>query len=290
MSVEETGSTLSTEQPSVQETKKDKRKTVKKVFSIIANVLVYAFFIICAVSLIISVANGKDNRDGVELFGHKVMRVLTNSMEACEQTDVSTYKIKDLPVNSAIFVELVPEDPAEADAWYAELSRGDVLTFRYYYTQQVTITHRITDIYKNKSGVGYTIHLEGDNKASDANTLTQIINTAEAETSYNYVIGKVTGSSKLLGTMVSFIDSPVGIVCIIIIPSVIIAIMSIITIVATILSAKEKKRRDAEEAKQSEMDAMRQELEALRRRAAENEGAAQETQNNHTESNTSTEE
>ena len=43
---------------------------------------------------------------------------------------------------------------------------GDVLTFRYVYATQVTITHRITSITEEANGE-FIIELAGDNKNSE---------------------------------------------------------------------------------------------------------------------------
>ncbi len=243
----------------------EKRKmNPRTVIRITVNVLIYVFFAACALSLILFAASKPNDGRGAELFGRQYLTVLTNSMEKCDETDVSMYEIQDIPVDSMILVDPVPEDPVEADAWYASLKRGDVLTFRYYYVQQVTITHRITDIQKNKDGNGYTIQLAGDNKASDANTLTQTIDTSKTE-SPNYVIGKVTSVNYFLGWLVSLIKSKVGIVCFIIIPCAALAVYEVVHIITLVTK---KKRKDAEKAQMTEMDAMRRELEELRRMAA----------------------
>ncbi len=243
------------------ETRKLNPRTVLR---IAVNVLVYAFLIFCALALIMFAASKPNDGRGAELFGRQYLTVLTNSMEKCEETDVSMYEIQDIPVDSLISVDPVPDDPEEADEWYASLKKGDVLTFRYHYVQQVTITHRITDIEKNADGNGYTIYLEGDNKASDANTLTQVIDTSKTE-SPNHVIGKVTSINYFLGWLVSLIKSKVGIVCFIIIPCAALAIYEIVCIVSVV---SKKKRKDTEQMQNEEMDALKRELEELRRMAA----------------------
>ena len=162
------------------------------------------------------------------MFGHELRLVVSESMEKSEETDVSGYKIKDIPLHSLIFIETVPEDEAEAQEWYGNLKVGDVLTFRYVYTTQETITHRIVSIEPNDGG-GYTISLQGDNKGTADGVLTQVIDTSATD-SLNYVIGKVTGKSVALGYVITAVQSPWGIIFIVIVPCLIIIVFEIIRI------------------------------------------------------------
>ncbi len=239
------------------------KNKAKHITEIIFSVFSYVFFTICAIALVVTLVAKKKGDDGMQVFGYQFMTVLTESMEKNDETDVSKYDIKDIPVKSLIVIDTVPEDKAEADAWYAKLTRGDVLTFRYYYAgKQITITHRITFIEKNANG-GYDITLKGDNPGGEGvHAMEQKIDTSETE-SFNYVIGRVTAKSYILGLLISLMKSKVGIVCIVIIPSLIIAIMEIIRIVGVVTAGKKKK---VEEAHESEMEALRRELEALRQK------------------------
>lgn len=238
----------------------EKTQIVKKVGKIAANILLYVFIAVCIFSVILTISSKKDADGSATIFGVQMRSVLSPSMEKCDATDVSGYEIKDIPTGSMVFIEVVPEDPEEAAKWYADLKIGDVLTFKYVYVKQETITHRITGIRQNADG-GYTIRLEGDNRNSDSETLTQTINTSE-KNSPNYVIGKVTGQSYLLGLFVKTMKSPVGLICIVIIPSLIIVILEILKIIKLLGADKRKK-----EQKEKEMTA--NELDELRRRLAE---------------------
>ncbi len=254
---------------------KTKSKKQKNVFRIVLNVIVYTFFVISAVALILSIVAKNSHEGSAELFGRRYMTVLTSSMEKCEETDVSEYEIKDIPVNSLIFIDPVPEDSEEAEAWYADLEKHDVLTFRYFYGTQITITHRIIDIYKNPDGDGYTIILEGDNKCGDTDILTQTIDTSD-ENSLNYVIGRVTGQNKALGFLITLLKSKVGLICFIIIPSVIIAILEVVRIISVI---NEKKRNKVISQQEEEMNDLRRQLEELKRQQAESAEQNQPEQN-----------
>ena len=234
--------------------------TIKKIVKIAANILLYLFIAVCIFSVILTISSKKDIDGTATIFGTQMRSVLTSSMEKCDATDVSGFEIKDIPAGSMIFVDVVPEDPEKAQEWYADLKVGDVLTFKYVYVRQETITHRIVDIQPNQDG-GYTINLEGDNKGTDSATLAQTINTA-TESSPNYVIGKVIGQSYLLGRFESLLKKPVGLVCVVIIPCLIIVMIEFLKI-AKLISIS-RNRKSLEKQKEQEV-----ELEALRRRLAE---------------------
>ncbi len=238
---------------------------VKKILNIVVNVLTYVFFAICLFALALSITAKRDADGAVTVFGMQARIVVSDSMAKSDRTDVSEFEIKDIPVRSMVFIELVPEDEKEADAWYAKLVKGDVLTFRYLYVQQETITHRITHIEEKATG-GYIIDLEGDNKASDANTLTQRIDTSLTD-SPNYVVGKVVGQSFPLGLLLTALKSPVGIVCIVIVPSVIIAIFEVIRIVNAVNEDKKKKDRETQQKRDEEFEEMKRKLELLEQQA-----------------------
>ncbi len=237
----------------------DKEK-FKKISKIVLDVILYTFIVICVLSVIMTITAKKDKDGTAVIFGTQIRIVTSDSMAKCEETDVSNYKIKSLPIRSMIFVKTVPDDEEKAEEWYSKLKEGDVLTFRYVYTEQVTITHRIVKITEKDKG-GYIIELSGDNKNSDSGQLYQTIDTSDV-VSTNYVIGKVTGKSYLLGLIISLIKTPIGIVFIIMIPCLIIIVMEVLKI-AGVLNA-EKRQQHIEEQKKKD-----DELEELRRRLAE---------------------
>ena len=233
---------------------------IKKIGKIILDVLMYIFLAICIFAVVVTVLSKKDSDGAANIFGYQMRLVTSDSMGASEHTDVSEYKIKDIPIRSMIFVEVMPDDPAEAEEWYRGLKVGDVLTFRYVYNTQVTITHRITSITEKETG-GFLIELAGDNKTSEDGQLVQLIDTSIPNNT-NYVIGKVTAKSYLFGLFMSFLMQPIGIVLIIIVPCVIIILLEIIKI-ARVIGADKRAREQEEKEKQTN------ELEELRRRLAE---------------------
>ena len=236
----------------------DKLK-IKKIVNIITNVLLYVFLAICIFSVILTVFSKRDTDGAAEIFGYQFRVVTSDSMAECEYTDVSNFEIKDIPIRSLVFVKVMPSDPAEADEFYRSLKVGDVLTFRYVYTTQVTITHRVTNIEEIEGG--FKITLAGDNKNSEDGQLVQIIDTSISN-NVNYVIGEVTGQAKVFGMILSFLMQPVGIILLIIVPCVIIVLLEIIKIVR-VFGADKKKREQEEKQKKEE------ELEELRRKLAE---------------------
>ncbi len=239
---------------------KDKKAIVKKVLKITGNVLVYLLMALALFVLVISITSKKDSDGTATVFGHQLRFVQSDSMEQCDLTDVSEFEIKSIRVKSCIFVEVVPESEEEKAEWYKNLKVGDVLTFKYVYSRQETITHRIVDIEEKQSG-GYIITLEGDNKNAETDLLKQTIDTS-LEDSPNYIIGKVTGQSYLLGVLVYAFRTTVGIVCLIIVPCLIIIAYEVIRLIR-VFGKDKKEKQEAEKKKQDD------EIEELKRQLAE---------------------
>ena len=237
------------------------RKTIGKIAKIVGNVLLYVFIAIALLGVILTITGKKEADGATTIFGKQMRIVQSPSMEKCDETDVSDFKIKDIPTKSMVFIEVVPEDKKEADEWYEDLEVGDVLTFKYVYVRQETITHRITSKEKKETG-GYLITLEGDNKSEDTETLTQTIDTS-LENTPNYSVGKVTGKSYLLGLFVSTLKSPAGLVCIIILPSLIIIVLEIFKIVRMFQAERRKKDEKVKAEQQSEIEELKRKLAQL---------------------------
>lgn len=233
----------------------------KKIINVASNVLLYLFIAICIIGVILTITAKKDSDGTATILGRQMRLVISPSMEKCDQTDVSKFEIKDIPVNSMIFIEVVPRDAEKAEAWYEDLEIGDVLTFKYVYTRQETITHRITDITEKDTG-GYIIKLEGDNKSADSGVLTQVIDTSAVD-STNYVIGKVTGKSLIIGLFITALKSPLGLIFIVIVPAMAIMAYEIIKIVKLVNEDKKKQEQEEKEKQQREMDELRRKLEEL---------------------------
>ena len=46
----------------------------------------------------------------------------------------------------------MPQDEGQKEKWFDNLQIGDVLTFKYVYTRQETITHRIVALEEKEGG------------------------------------------------------------------------------------------------------------------------------------------
>ena len=237
------------------------KEKIKKTGNIVLNVLLYVFLALCIFTVFLTVLSKKDSDGAAEVFGYQMRVVTSNSMSECEFTDVSSYKIKDIPIRSLVFVEVIPDSPEEAEKWYRKLQVGDVLTFRYAYTTQVTITHRITSITEKDTG-GYVIELAGDNINSDSSRLYQSIDTSTSN-SANYVIGRVTVKSYVLGVIMSFLMSPLGMILVIILPCLVIILLEVLKISRVLISDKRKREQDEMDKKESELNELRRKLETL---------------------------
>lgn len=233
----------------------------KKILRIGANVLTYAFLVLCFFTLFIAISSKKDADGAATVFGKQIRIIRSDSMAKSEFTDVSDYKIKDLPIKSLIIVETVPKAEAKREAWFSKLKVGDVLTFRYVFVSQETVTHRITAI-EPKEGGGYIIELKGDNAASENGAGTQTIDTSDLE-SPNYVIGKVTGQSHVLGVLVYALKTPVGIICIVILPCLIIIGLELVRIIGVLQESKRKQAKEDAEKKENEIEELKRQLAAL---------------------------
>lgn len=233
---------------------------LKKMGKITLDILLYLFLAACLVTLVLTISSKKDIDGASELFGRQMRVISSDSMAKCELTDVSDYEIGSIPLHSMVFIKVMPEDETEADEWYRCLKVGDVLTFRYVYTSQITITHRIISIEEKPTG-GFLIELAGDNKNSESGQLTQIIDTSVKDNT-NYVIGKVTGQFFLLGFIISLLKTPFGIIFFVIVPCFIIILLEIVKI-AGVYGTQRKKREQEETLKKDS------ELQELRRRLAE---------------------
>lgn len=242
----------------------------KKIGEIVTNVLLYLFLALCIFSLGLTIFAKKDIDGTAEVFGHQLRIIVSDSMAKCDETDVSDFKIKSIPLRSMVFVELVPDDAEEAYEWYSDLNEGDVLTFKYVYSAQITITHRITEI-KEKEG-GFEIRLAGDNKSSETNQGYQIIDTTDKD-SMNYVVGKVVGQAKVLGFILSIMKEPLGLIFAIIIPCTIVIIIEVIKISSVLNEEKKKQAIEEKEKALAESAKKDRELEELRKKLRELEGS-----------------
>ena len=227
-------------------------------------IIAFALFV-----LIISVSAKRDADGTANVLGYQLRFVRSGSMEKCDQTDVSGYKIKSIPVKSCVFIKKAPapEDQQALNEWCSALSVGDVLTFQYSKygaanIQDKVITHRILKI-EPKEG-GYIITLEGDNKNDTGSVGQQVIDTTKAD-GLDYIIGKVEGQSYFLGLCVYALKSPVGLVFIIIVPCMIVIAYEVIKIITVLNKDKKDRQQQEKTAKEDEIALLRKQLEELQK-------------------------
>lgn len=263
------------------------KQKIKKVFSIVGNVLMYTFLVLCLVSLIFTIsASRKAENESPSFFGHKILLVLTGSMEKNDAVDVSEYKIKDIPQYSAVIVKERPDTAEEFTQWCSELQVGDVLTFKYLRLTgnlQDSITHRIIAIEYHEDEGGYRIELAGDNNISEVTEKygdTQVIYTWNDEAyggkTNEYIEGKVVGKSNVLGLLLYVMKQPVGIICLIIIPCAVIILLELIHIITTLNAEKVRKAREAQQAQEEEIEKLRRQIAVMQSGAAPPEAEAVE--------------
>lgn len=258
---------------------KNHKSKVNKVLSIAGNVFTVLVAILAFFVVAVTVTAKRDSDGTATVFGLQLRFVKSGSMEKCDLTDVSGYKIKSIPVKSCIFIEVVPEDENARAEWYKKLEVGDVLTFKYTYASQETITHRIVSLDEKTNG-GFVITLEGDNKSDKTNVGQQIIDTTTEKigVSRNYVIGKVVGQSYLLGLAVYAFSQPICVLFLIVIPCVVIIILQVQRIVR--VTHEDKAVRTADDGANAltgnpgAPDDRDKEIEELKKRIAELEGDA----------------
>ena len=250
------------------ETNTTKQK-VLRVLQIAGDVLFCLIIAFALFVLIISVSAKRDADGTANVFGYQLRFVRSGSMEKCDQTDVSGYKIKSIPVKSCVFIKKAPapDDQQALKEWCSALSVGDVLTFQYSKygaanIQDKVITHRIVKI-EPKEG-GYIITLEGDNKNDTGSVGQQVIDTTKAD-GLDYIIGKVEGQSYFLGLCVYALKSPVGLILIIIVPCMIIIAYEVIKIVTVLNKDKKERQQQEKTAKEDEIALLRKQLEELQK-------------------------
>lgn len=250
------------------ETNTTKQK-VLKALQIAGDVLFCLIIAFALFVLIISVSAKRDADGTANVFGYQLRFVRSGSMEKCDRTDVSGYKIKSIPVKSCVFIKKAPapDDQQALNEWCSALSVGDVLTFQYSKygaanIQDKVITHRIVKI-EPKEG-GYIITLEGDNKNDTGSVGQQVIDTTKAD-GLDYIIGKVEGQSYFLGLCVYALKSPVGLILIIIVPCMIIIAYEVVKIITVINKDKKDRQQQEKTAKEDEIALLRKQLEELQK-------------------------
>ena len=264
----------------MEQTAQTNKVTAKKIISIVLDVLLYTFLalaiVVVALTIMSKVAQKDDPNGAPNLFGYEMRYVETGSMEP------------EYPVNTMVFIERAPENYEDSIKWFENVKVGDVLTFKYREAgQQIVITHRVISkeynaekytegIHAGEEKGGYVIKLVGDNDGGDDEAMEQIIYTyahyndmADPEDQLRgQVIGKVVGQNLVLGTIVTTLKQPLGMVLIIIVPCLIVIIIEVIRIVKVLNSEKNEKAKRTQEEQQEKLDRQNSEIELLKQQLA----------------------
>ena len=252
-----------------------KNERVKKILRIAGDVLLGIVIVLAAFVLFVTITAKRDSNNTPTVFGYQFLFVQSPSMEKCDVVDVSGYKIKSIPTGSCVFVSTVPEDEAELKEWYKTVEVGDVLTFQYVDSGEIkakSITHRVIKI--EPKGEGFLIYLQGDNRYTPDGVSTQVIDTTvDRGTTLSYIVGRVTGQSRLLGALVSAFSKPAGIILLVIVPCMIIIAFQVMRIIKVVGEEKKEKASADELKHQNEIAELKRQIEMLRQSAGGN-GAA----------------
>lgn len=235
----------------------------KKVANIVLDVVVVAVLLLALFTIVVTInAKKSQDKDASSIFGYQLRFVQSGSMGKCAYTDVSKYKVKSIKVKSCVFIKTAPTDVEKIKEWYKTLKVGDVLTFQY---KGEIITHRIVKIEEKETGNGYIITLKGDYKSSKDNEPAEQVIDTEVDTpaTTTYIIGKVTGQSYLLGLCVYVLKKPVGIVCVVIVPCLLMIVIQIFRIVNVLGEDKKNKRKEEQANKDDEIEELKRQLAAF---------------------------
>ena len=143
------------------------------------------------------------NGDSMDFTDTDVRVVISGSMDGEPRSE---YEIDTIPVDSMVFIRLVP-DGSDAQEFYSSLRIGDVVTFDFrnpVTRENMVVTHRIIEISDYGGDIKFT--MAGDVIRDDpTNSATQVVYASSGD-----MIGKVVGVSPLLGHLSLFLSSAIG--------------------------------------------------------------------------------
>lgn len=216
---------------------------MKKVGKIIGNVLVTLVLIFSILMTVLVISSTKNESRLPNLFGKAIFNVETDSMLSEQGFDKG----------ALIIVDLVDKEDCE------DLKVGDVITYKRYYENIMYLdTHRIVeDTYSPQNEVvdGIWVHggtryyvTQGDNTPSIDTLSDGSIDYA----SHNNIVAKWTGIAiPHLGTVMSFLQSQLGFMLCVVIPTAIFFFFELFKFISTLMDAKKEKAvaavKDAEE-------------------------------------------
>ncbi len=230
-----------------------KKKSVKKVLGIAANVLMWAFLIFSALIMILVFASQGD-RDGIpSLFGRSLITIESPSMSP-------TYKVGDM-----VFMEKLSDETKK------ELQVGDIITYRA--PEDINGDGQIGDINTHRiESVDHsdgTIVTKGDNNLiADKYTI-----------GYNDIIGKCTDTGKIggLGNVINFLRSSLGFFLCIVLPLILFFVYELYSVISLIVTERAKKQGVSKEAEEEiKRKAIEEYLKSQNAEAADGEAAKEE--------------
>ena len=187
--------------------------------------------------------------------------------------EYSSFGIHTLPVDTLVKIDKIG---GNHQGFYDNCRVGDVLTFKYYYTSgpfagtQQVVTHRLARIDDDpNSSKGYIFYMLAD-KAPEPIQPTdyEIIYTAQDATSRNFVMGKVVSANAFLGSAITFLTSPTGIIVFVIAPCAGLFLYEAVKIFMILTEDRRKEKAAITKQKEEKLHSQEDEIARLRAQLA----------------------
>ena len=199
-------------------------KTLKKTLKIAGNVILW-IFVIFAVFMTVLVFSAQGNKEGLSnIMGKSLVTIQSDSMKP-------EFKTGDLIIDQVLTnSEKTELQPGDIITYYVDLNGDGISELN---------THRIVDVYEEN---GYTYYVtKGDNNETNP------INDKDP-VMHPYVLAKYTGV-KLggVGTVISFLQTPVGFLCVIVLPLIVFFLFELYSFIALVIRLRGKSGISKEE-------------------------------------------
>ena len=225
--------------------KKEKTKwTKKKIILEIAEWFGVAVCVLIVAFIAIFASNKPSSKSSGSVFGFETRLVVSGSMEGSDdfyKNEGKDYKIKKIPVGSAVFIDSVPINDVfdknhekytdKFKDYISKISINDVVTFTPMDQPTVPITHRVINVETRADGkVVYTTH--GDANQAD------VTETFFAEN----LIGKVIGVNKFVGDLYNnFFTKKWAVAIVIVTPCLAVMTFEIVKVIKIVKEDKKQK-------------------------------------------------
>lgn len=248
---------------------KKNHRTLKLVIDIVIYTLL-GIFIAFSVFALVSKFTMKSENGAMNFFGHETRIVLTGSMEGSDEfyNEHPDYQIKRINTRDAVFIDTVPTNEEDSNAFYHNIKEGDVLTFIYQNAGNVVVTHRVIAIKEDAHHIVFT--LRGDNPSGDQIVYKNDNRTQEVASDSGLIIGKVTGVNTFLGNLLYTLSSnKIVLVLLVIVPCGTIAIYEVGKVVYYIYKNKHEQQlvilKEEDKNKDEELARLKEELEKMKK-------------------------